>query len=107
MPESAGVVGGKQNMQWVELVLGRSDGYWEGQAAVAADRFPKKLRAGFISLTDWHGLCGWLLLFSNGLAQPMPLVGAWVHFNPVRRENVAMKLLTPDNYSTTRASHFS
>lgn len=26
----AGVVGGKQNIQWVEFVLGRSDEYWEG-----------------------------------------------------------------------------
>ena len=26
----AGVVSGKQNIQWVEFVLGRSDEYWEG-----------------------------------------------------------------------------
>ena len=48
-------------MEWVDLELRRSDEYWEGQAAVVADRCPKKLRAGFIFNPDWHGLCGWLL----------------------------------------------
>jgi len=36
------------HMEWVDLELRRSDEYWEGQAAVVADRCPKKLRAGFI-----------------------------------------------------------
>ena len=39
---SAGVVGGKPNIQWVEFVLERSDEYWESQVAIAANRFPKK-----------------------------------------------------------------
>jgi hypothetical protein len=42
------VVGRKQNIQWAEFVLERPDGYCEGQVAIAANRFPKKLRAGFI-----------------------------------------------------------
>jgi hypothetical protein len=32
----------------VEIVLERSDGYREDQVAIAANRFPKKLRAGFV-----------------------------------------------------------
>jgi hypothetical protein len=44
----AGVVGGRQNIQRVEIVLERSDGYREDQVAIAANRFPKKLRAGFV-----------------------------------------------------------
>jgi hypothetical protein len=34
-------------MEWVDLGLKRSDEYWEGQAAIVADRRSKNLRAGF------------------------------------------------------------
>jgi hypothetical protein len=51
-------------MEWVDLGLRRSDEYWEGQAAVVADRCPKKFRDGSISIPDWHGLCGWLPHFT-------------------------------------------
>ena len=49
---------------WVARVLRRSDEYWEGQAAIVADRFPKKLRSDHNFIPDWHGLCGWLPHFA-------------------------------------------
>ncbi len=54
-------------MAWVDLGLGRSDEYREGQAAIAADRSPKKLRSDYILIPDWHGLCGWLPHFEGAV----------------------------------------
>ena len=45
-------------MEWVDHGLNRSDEYWDDQAAVDEDRFPKKLRAGFIFHPS-DGIFGW------------------------------------------------
>ena len=54
----------KQDIQWAEIVLKRSDEYRRSQAAFATDRFSRS-SVDFGMEIGWHDHCGWLPLYSS------------------------------------------